>query len=68
MVRTTTIDAVSWVETAPNDGSHIGKLQHVRVEGLEPGRSYRYRLMQQAKLNDQGNRRVVPGFRMMGRR
>lgn len=79
VVWATTIDAVSWVEVAPDDGSHfyaverpkyydshigrrrIGKLHRVRVEGLEPGRSYRYRLMQQAVLNDQGNRRVVLG-------
>lgn len=55
-------DAVSWVETAPNDGSHfyavererfyesrfgrkeVGKLHKVRITGLEPGTSYRYRI------------------------
>lgn len=39
----------------------IGKLHRVRIDGLEPGRTYRYRLMQQAVLTDEGNRRVVLG-------
>ena len=38
-----------------------GRLHRVRVDGLEPGRTYRYRLMQQAVLADEGNRRVVLG-------
>lgn len=39
----------------------IGKLHRVRVEGLEPGTTYRYRIMQQAVLNDEGNKRVILG-------
>lgn len=58
------IDAMAWVELAPDDGSHfynmsrpkyydlraygrhhIGRTHKVRVEGLEPGVKYRYRVM-----------------------
>ncbi len=38
-----------------------GQLHRVRVEGLQPGTTYRYRLMQQAVLCDEGNRRVILG-------
>ena len=76
---TTTINAASWVEVAPDDGSHfyaaerpkyydshigkrrIGRLHRVRVEGLAPGTTYRYRIMQQGALCDEGNKRVVLG-------
>ena len=79
VVWTTTINAASWVEVAPDDGSHfyaaerpkyydshigkrrIGRLHRVRVEGLAPGTTYRYRIMQQGVLCDQGNKRVVLG-------
>ena len=79
VVWTTTMDAASWVEVAPDDGSHfyaaerpkyydshigkrrIGRLHRVRVEGLAPGTTYRYRIMQQGVLCDQGNKRVVLG-------
>lgn len=79
VVWATTLDAVSWVEVAPDDGSHfyaaerpkyydshigkrrIGRLHRVRVDGLEPGKTYRYRIMQQAVLNDEGNKRVILG-------
>lgn len=79
VVWATTLDAVSWVEVAPDDGTHfyaverpkyydshigrrrLGKLHRVRVEGLEPGKRYRYRIMQQAVLNDEGNKRVILG-------
>lgn len=79
VVWTTTMDAASWVEVAPDDGSHfyaaerpkyydshigkrrIGRLHRVRVEGLEPGTTYRYRIMQQGVLRDEGNKRVVLG-------
>ena len=33
----------------------------MRVGGLEPGKTYRYRIMQQAVLSDEGNKRVVLG-------
>lgn len=79
VVWTTTINAASWVEVAPDDGSHfyaaerpkyydshigkrrIGRLHRVRVEGLAPGTTYRYRIMQQGVLCDEGNKRVVLG-------
>lgn len=79
VVWTTTTDALSWVEVAPDDGSHfyacerpkyydahigrrrIDRLHRVRVEGLQPGTTYRYRIMQQAVLADEGNKRVVLG-------
>ena len=79
VVWTTTMDAASWVEVAPDDGSHfyaaerpkyydshigkrrIGRLHRVRVEGLAPGTTYRYRIMQQGVLCDEGNKRVVLG-------
>ena len=79
VVWTTTMDAASWVEVAPDDGSHfyaaerpkyydshigkrrIGRLHRVRVEGLEPGTTYRYRIMQQGVLCEVGNKRVILG-------
>lgn len=39
----------------------IGQLHRVRIDGLQPGTTYRYRIMQQAVLNDEGNRRVILG-------
>lgn len=39
----------------------IGRLHRVRVEGLQPGTTYRYRILQQAVLKDEGNKRVVLG-------
>lgn len=38
-----------------------GQLHRVRVEGLEPGKAYRYRIMQQGVVADEGNKRVVLG-------
>ena len=38
-----------------------GTLHRVRVDGLEPGTRYRYRIMQQALLCDEGNRRMILG-------
>lgn len=79
VVWTTTVDAVGWVEVAPDDGSHfyaaerpryeqthfgrrpIGQLHAVRVTGLEAGTTYRYRVMQEAVLFDQGKTRVLYG-------
>ena len=58
------MDAVGWVELAPDDGTHfyntdrpkyydlrgfgnqvMSTIHHVRVDGLEPGTTYRYRIM-----------------------
>lgn len=79
VVWTTNMDATSWVEVAPDDGSHfyaaerpkyydshigkrrIGRLHRVRVEGLDPGTTYRYRIMQQGVLCEEGNKRVILG-------
>ena len=62
IVWTTDSPAVSWVEIAPDDGSHfyacerkkyfdsplgkkqIGSLHRITVDGLEKGRTYRYRI------------------------
>ena len=46
--------------------SHLGRrrlgiLHRVRGGGREPGKTYRYRIMQQAVLSDEGNKRVVLG-------
>lgn len=79
VVWTTNVDAVVWVEVAPDDGSHFyakerpkyfhtlygrrvsGKLHRVPVTGLERGTKYRYRIFQQAVLQDGGNKRLVLG-------
>ena len=61
---TTDVDAVAWVEVAPDDRTHfynkerekyydlrgngvlpVGKIHKVVVDGLEPGTTYRYRIM-----------------------
>ena len=58
------MDAVAWVEVAPDDGTHfynedrakyydlrgfgnqvISNMHKIRIDGLEPGTTYRYRLM-----------------------
>jgi len=39
----------------------LGKLHSVRVTGLKPGTKYRYRLMQQAVLENSGRTRVILG-------
>lgn len=39
----------------------ISKLHQVRIARLEPGKTYRYRIFQQAVLSDEGNRRVILG-------
>ncbi|MFC7524117.1 metallophosphoesterase [Parapedobacter sp. GCM10030251] len=62
---TTNKTAISWVELAPDDGSHFYQkerpkyfavrhgfkvkdtLHHVRLEGLQPGTTYRYRVFSQ---------------------
>ena len=79
VVWRTNIDAVSWVEIAPNDGTHfynterrkiyqtqfgrrpIGTLHCVKVTGLEPATTYRYRIMQKAVLVNEGTKRVIFG-------
>lgn len=77
VIWTTTTDAVSWVEVAPDDGTHfyneerpkyfdlrglgrrpIGRVHKVRIDGLEPGTTYRYRIMMQGVL-DQDNRSSI---------
>ena len=64
VVWTTNMDAVSWVEIAPDDDTHfynverpkyydlrgqgrrpITKLHKITVSGLEPGTTYRYRIL-----------------------
>lgn len=79
VVWRTNIDAVSWVEIAPDDGTHfynterrkicqtqfgrrpIGTLHCVRITGLEPATTYRYRIMQKAVLVNEGVKRVIFG-------
>ncbi len=79
VVWTTNIDAVSWVEIAPDDGTHfynterqkfyqningrrpIGKLHVVKVTGLQPATTYRYRVMQNGVLLNEGRKRVIFG-------
>lgn len=39
----------------------VSKLHQVKVSGLEKGKSYRYRIFQQAVLSDEGNKRVILG-------
>lgn len=70
VVWVTDTAAVSWVELAPDDGSHfyaeqrpryyqsvfgrrpVGTLHSVRIAGLEPATTYRYRIMMQgAEVN-----------------
>ncbi len=73
------MDAVAWVEIAPEDGTHfyaadrakyyesktgklhVGRLHRVRVDGLEPGTTYRYRIMQQGVILNEGDKRVILG-------
>ena len=76
VIWTTDVDAVAWVEVAPDDGSHfynkerdkyydargngvhpIGKIHKVQVEGLQPGTTYRYRIMSKGvtAYNGSGN-------------
>ena len=61
---------LSWIETAPDDGTafevesrprtyqtiagkrYIGTLHSVRVDGLDPGTSYRYRILAKELLDD----------------
>ena len=76
VIWTTDVDAVAWVEVAPDDGTHfynkerdkyydargngvfpIGKIHKVVVDGLEPGSTYRYRVMNRGVIayNGSGN-------------
>ena len=82
VIWTTDIDAIAWVEVAPNDGTHfynkerdkyydargngvfpIGKIHKVVVEGLEPGTTYRYRIMNKGvtAYNGSGNVEYTKG-------
>ena len=76
VIWTTDVDAVAWVEVAPDDDSHfynkerdkyydargngvhpIGKIHKVVVDGLQPGTTYRYRIMSKGvtAYNGSGN-------------
>ena len=82
VIWTTDVDAVAWVEVAPDDGTHfynkerdkyydasgngvfpIGKIHKVVVEGLEPGTTYRYRVMNRGVIayNGSGNVQYMHG-------
>ena len=74
VIWTTDVDAIAWVEVAPNDGTHfynaerdkyydargngvlpIGKIHKVVVEDLEPGTTYRYRVMNKGVIAYNGS-------------
>lgn len=75
----TNVPCISWVEVAPDDGTHfyvterpkhyeswhgrrpVTTLHNVHIKGLQPGKSYRYRVFQQALLLDEGNKRMIFG-------
>ncbi len=78
VVWVTDMDAICWVETAPDDGTHfynqdrqkhydmrgygqqpIGRIHKVRVEGLKPGETCRYRLMNKGVLSFKGSSDVA---------
>jgi hypothetical protein len=82
VVWTTDVDAVAWVEVAPDDDTHfynqerdkyydarghgvfpIGKIHKVVVEGLQPGTTYRYRIMNKGvtAYNGSGNVEYTKG-------
>ena len=79
VVWETNVPCISWVEVAPDDGTHfyvterpkhyeswhgrrpVTTLHNVRIKGLEPGKTYRYRVFQQALVLDEGNKRMVFG-------
>ena len=77
VIWTTDVDAVAWVEVAPDDGTHfynkerdkyydargngvfpIGKIHKVVVDGLEPGSTYRYRVMNRGVIDYNGSGNV----------
>jgi hypothetical protein len=37
----------------------VGRMHWVRIEGLQPGTTYRYRIMQRGIVLNEGNRRVI---------
>ncbi|HMR19722.1 MAG TPA: metallophosphoesterase family protein [Sphingobacterium sp.] len=71
IIWTTNRIGISWVELAPEDGSHFYRterpkyfatdqgfkikdtLHHVRIDGLQPGTTYRYRVFSQEVLSHQ---------------
>lgn len=82
VIWTTDVDAVAWVEVAPDNGTHfynkerdkyydargngvfpIGKIHKVVVDGLEPGSTYRYRVMNRGVIayNGSGNVQYMHG-------
>ena len=73
----TDLDAVAWVEIAPDDGTHfygkerqkfydlrgqgvhpIGKIHHIKVDGLTPGTKYRYRIMSRGVISYEAPGRI----------
>lgn len=77
VIWTTDVDAVAWVEVAPDDGTHfynkerdkyydvrgngvfpIGKIHKVVVDGLEPGSTCRYRVMNRGVISYNGSGNV----------
>ena len=73
VVWETNMDAVAWVEIAPDDGTHfynidrpkyydmrgmgnqvISTIHKVRVDGLNPGTTYRYRIMMKGVMEFKG--------------
>ena len=82
VIWTTDIDAVGWVEIAPDDDTHfynaerpkyydargngvfpIGRIHKVVVDDLEPGATYRYRVMNKGVIayNGSGNVEYTKG-------
>lgn len=73
VVWTTSKQAVSWVELAPDDSTHfynesrpryynlslgkklIGTIHRVRLQHLEPGKKYRYRIYSQEVIEEQAS-------------
>ena len=70
----TNMDAMAWVEVAPDDGSHfynrdrtkyydlrgmgnqhIGTIHKIRIDDLQPGTKYRYRIMMKGVRSFTGN-------------
>ena len=77
VVWETNMDAVAWVEVAPDDGTHfyncerpkyydlrgygnqvISNIHKIRIDGLQPGTKYRYRIMMKGVLSFEGPGKV----------
>ena len=78
VIWSTDVNAVAWVEIAPDDGTHfynrerekfydargngvlpIGKIHKVQIDGLEPGTTYRYRIMNRGVESYNGSGDIV---------